>query len=1135
MPLSPTIDRDNKLPHAQDYGFLSREAISLIQSLSGEIWTDYNTHDPGITLLETVCYALTDLGYRTSFDMQDILSLPKSLPGAWEKVFYTARQILPCNPLTLLDYRKLIIDTEGVKNAWIEKSDDYEILMYLQKKEQEKSEKPLYNLTYDHRKGEELLRLRGLYKVFVDYENHILEEKKEEEVADVIRKKLQFHRNLCEDFVSVASVEYESFSIDSVVQVNEGTDIELITAKIYIVINNFFSPSLTFYSLEQMLERNGSAEEIFEGPILKYGFIDTEDLEKSERYKNVHLSDIIKLISGVEGVIAIKKFTFGNSPSSFSAFTEWINNVKDMQKIPRLDTENSKITFVRSGDRHRPGNEKQSNKERVMAMFRFLQSADFRTRLKGISKDLPVPKGEFMDIADYYPFQNNLPVMYGMTEKYIDDSIDRVSVTIAVDELLDQKLGIKLRRVFTKLLDEAGENDAIEKILQDVLDEPVNDISSVKEVINKLIKNKIQHSLINEIINELFGKDDAPIPLKDRLYKLIISNSYTVSISDKTSILSVLAGKTNKKSLLKITHKEDIEHLNDAYRKHQIAMLGKRKQLALQLKGFLMVFEQIMADHLSKLAHTRELLSFDASVNQSYFPQVLEEIKDVESIFIDFKKYKESHIRLMETEGHYIKTRSGLLDHLMARFSESMDKYSFFMQNYLGKPAGKKLIADKIAFLLEYIPISSYRGKGFDYTNEDKAWNSDNVEGFKKRICRLLGIENYNRRTIAHDSIFLKEISLDDGTIKRHVVILADPDDKESILLESIQYESESEARQILNYILEQGIDRSLYKEEGRKDRWMYQLQKLTPENEFEIVAEGIDFSHRDKRDAAFKRTLEVLSQFSDDENFHLVEHILLRPRIGPREQISKRRPASIDPDTVNLLSVRNVPDKVSILNKEVEELTYKFNITQHKDNKTDAVTVWRVSLSEDDFDVMVVNDDFTFFRHLTGRIRHIREFGADVSNYYVETSVDGLYTFKLAGRNMFLAESNKGYRKKEEIDEQISKLVHYFSYELEHISSQVNEDSLGYYADPYSLQVSIVIPAWHKRFRSPAFMHLLEKTIYMETPSHIHPHIYWLDHKGMKEFEEAYKLWIEELSGADIPDTDIINNMIMALNELRK
>jgi hypothetical protein len=1135
MPLSPTIDSDNKLSHAQDYGFLSREAISLIQGLSGEIWTDYNTHDPGITLIETLCYALTDLGYRTSFEVKDILAPSRALPNNWEKIFYTARQILPCNPLTLLDYRKLIIDTDGVRNAWIEKSDDYEILMYLQKTEQDKSQQAAYSLTYDPRKGQELLRLRGLYKVFVEYEDNIIKENKEEEVAGIIRKKLQYHRNLTEDFVSVATIEYESFSIDSIIQVSEGTDVEQITARIYKVIHDFFSPPLSFYSLDQMMEKTSSAEEVFKGPVLKYGFLDSEELEKSERYKNVHLSDIIRLISGVPDVIAVKKFTFGKSPSPFSAFTEWINNVKDMQKTPRLDIEKSTINFVRSGDRHRDKEDKQPEKERVAAIFSFLQSADLKSRLKGISKDLPVPKGEFMDIADYYPFQYNLPVIYGMKEKFIDDTLDMVSVSTAIGELLDKKVGIKLRRLFVMLLGDAGPDDAVGKIIEDFFEEPPSNDSQLKEVINRLLKDKGHQTIISDALNELFG-EDTQTALKERLNRLIENDPYPVSISEKSKMLAKLAEKTPKKSLLKITRKEDIEHLKDIYKKYQVSRLDKRKQLTIQLKGFLMVFEQIMADHLSQLAHTRELFSFDASVNQTYFPQVLEEINDLETLFIDFDKYKNSQVALLETEDHFVASRNRILDHLMSRFSESMDRYAFFMQNYLGKGAGKKLIKDKIAFLSDYIPLSAYRGKAFDYTHAGNAWGSDNVEGLKKRICRLLGIENYSRRVIAHDSIFIKEISLDENTIGRFVVILADPDDKESVLLESIQFESEGEARQILKYILEEGLNPALYLDEGKKDRWTFQLKRHSQENDFEVIAESLDFQHKDKRDKAFKRTLELLNQFSEDENFHVIEHILLRPKIGPREQLSRRRTTTIDQDVVNLLSIRNLPDKINISNRdEAEEPAYKFNITQHKDAKLEDITIWKVSLLEDEEEVMVVNDDFTFFRHLTRRINHIRELGADVSNYLVETNVDGLFTFKLQGQNVLLAEGKKGFRKKEDLDEQISKLVHFFSFEFTHTVEDTNDNSLSNYADPYSLQVSVILPDWHARFRSPAFMHLLEKTIYLETPSHIHPHIYWLDHKAMKQFEEAYKLWVEELSGSETPDTDIVNNMIGALNELRK
>lgn len=1130
-----TIDRDNKLPRAQDYGFLRKEAISLIQSLSGETWTDYNTHDPGITLLEAICYALTDLGYRTSFDLKDILSPQKANDGAWDKVFYTARRILPCNPLTLIDYRKLIIDTEGVRNAWIEKSDDYEILMYLQKAEKKESEKQRYNLTYDSKKGEEVLRLRGLYKVVVDYEEYILKDKREEEIGDVIRKKLQFHRNLCEDFVSVTSIEYEKFPIEAVIQVSEGTDIELINAKIFKVIHDFFAPPVIFYSLEQMLEKNRSADEIFEGPALKYGFIDTRELEMSEKYRNIHLSDIIRLISGVEGVIAVKSFVFGKTYSPFSEFTEWVNNVTDIQKTPRLDIENSVITFVRSGDRHRPDSNKQSNKERVMAIFSFLEAADFRSRLKGTGKDLPVPAGEYMDIADYYPFQNNLPAAYGMTEKYIDDSVDQSSVTRAVNELLEQKAGSNLRRVFIALLAEAEDNDAVKKALEDLLTNTTGEVSSIKEIINRLLKNKSDHALLNQILNELFGEGETQASLKERLHKLIERNPYPVTISEKTSVLAMLALKTEKRSLLKINSSEDLELLNEAYRKHQIQRLGHGKQLTLQLKGFLMVFEQILADHLSQLAHTRELFSFDPSINQTYFPQVLEGIHDLESLFIDFKKYEKDQLRLVETEDGFNKTRNQMMNHLLARFSESMDKYSFFMQNFAGKKAGKKLIADKSAFLSDYVQISTYRGKSFDYTNPEHSWNSDNVEGLKKRICRLLGIENYGRRTIAPDAVYISEVPLDNDGIVRYVVMLTEPGKKENVLLESVQYENEGEARQILNYIIENGDDRNLYEQEGKKDRWSYRLKRATRENDFEVVAESRDFARKEERDESLNNTIETLAAFSGDENFHIIEHMLLRPKTGPREQTGKKRSSTIDPDTVTLLTVRNVPDKVMHSNETKKEVSFKFSITQQKNSTSEDITIWKLSLLDDDHEILVVNEDFTFYRHLTRRIKHIRDSGSDIANFLVDTKADGLYTFTLRAHDTNLAESKRGYRKREEMDKEIARLVNFFSYDLDYINGHIDDNNLAYYADPYSLQISIVIPDWHKRFRVPAFRHLLEKTIYLETPSHIFPNIYWLDHKEMKAFEEAYKLWLDELSGIETPDTDIVNKMIMALNELRK
>jgi hypothetical protein len=54
--------------------FLKEISLDLLQKLSGDIWSDYNIHDPGITTLEILCYVITELGYRSETKIEDIFS-----------------------------------------------------------------------------------------------------------------------------------------------------------------------------------------------------------------------------------------------------------------------------------------------------------------------------------------------------------------------------------------------------------------------------------------------------------------------------------------------------------------------------------------------------------------------------------------------------------------------------------------------------------------------------------------------------------------------------------------------------------------------------------------------------------------------------------------------------------------------------------------------------------------------------------------------------------------------------------------------------------------------------------------------------------------------------------------------------
>ncbi|MEU4156361.1 hypothetical protein [Actinoplanes sp. NPDC026670] len=102
---------------AGDFYELRRQGIGFIAEMGSDHWTDYNTHDPGITILEAFSYAMTELSYRTALPIADLLA---SAAPYSDQAFPTARQILTINPVTPDDLRRLLIDLDTVRNAWLD-------------------------------------------------------------------------------------------------------------------------------------------------------------------------------------------------------------------------------------------------------------------------------------------------------------------------------------------------------------------------------------------------------------------------------------------------------------------------------------------------------------------------------------------------------------------------------------------------------------------------------------------------------------------------------------------------------------------------------------------------------------------------------------------------------------------------------------------------------------------------------------------------------------------------------------------------------------------------------------------------------------------------------------------------------
>jgi hypothetical protein len=107
--MSATISKKSHNDNPDSFEHFYQLGLTYIQQLSGHLWTDYNTHDPGMTILEQVCYALTDLVYRCEFDVADYLSEPSGNIDYRAHGLALAQDIIPAYPQQIEEYETWLL------------------------------------------------------------------------------------------------------------------------------------------------------------------------------------------------------------------------------------------------------------------------------------------------------------------------------------------------------------------------------------------------------------------------------------------------------------------------------------------------------------------------------------------------------------------------------------------------------------------------------------------------------------------------------------------------------------------------------------------------------------------------------------------------------------------------------------------------------------------------------------------------------------------------------------------------------------------------------------------------------------------------------------------------------------------
>jgi uncharacterized protein len=393
-----------------DFQFLKKIGIEYIESLGGKLWTDYNEHDPGVTILEMLCYAITDLGNRIELPIENLLA--KEDGSGFGNQFFSASEILPNRALTPLDYRKLFIDIDGVRNCWLSK---HKKTVYVNCRSNELS----YNPKAFSDVNERFLRqfdYNGLYDLLVDFDIPNFDKTKKDykkkvaafkaSVESEIRKKYHANRNLCEDLIDISSVGVQPILVCANIELDRDVDEDWVQAKIYFEIQRYFAPSVHFYTLKEMIAKGYRTDEIFDGPLLDHGFIDTAELKKTTLRSQVRLSDIMNIISSIEGVKVIKDITIGNCDGSDS--DDWVICI-DPNKRPELCSD---AVFNFTKDVIPVVVSEEKVKEHLAELEAAMQLS---RELSGLDKILELPEAKYLDTDWYTTIQNDFPDTYGIS------------------------------------------------------------------------------------------------------------------------------------------------------------------------------------------------------------------------------------------------------------------------------------------------------------------------------------------------------------------------------------------------------------------------------------------------------------------------------------------------------------------------------------------------------------------------------------------------------------------------------------------------------------------------------------------------------------------------------------------------
>jgi hypothetical protein len=718
------IPQNPDLKPAEDFFELRRRGIGFIEDMGSQWWTDYNLHDPGITILEALCYAITDLAYRTSWDIKDLLTQQNGQIDS-DQSFFTARKVLTINPLTTNDFRKLLIDLAGVRNAWVackECACEVPIEIWCDKNQihwgyQKPAPSPTLTLL-------PRLQPQGLYEVLL-----LLEDLKDEDLPAGLQKvmsvPLKIEKQVANTVVEMLFQDWKD--PEALENFTKADKLKAIAVKVKNSQKTLINDDDEFkknwrnilYYLDIEVDINLPKKINFENVPLRIIGNDKDDFKFGDFKKEIETTDKEGLMPKYQHQLRAVAHSIEEAKTRLHAHR---NLDEDFCHVSIVPTEE---VVVCADIEVAP----EADLERVQAEI-WWKIAHYLNP--------PVPFYGLNQLQS-----ENIPT----EEIFNGPALEHGFIKDSDLEKSELRRDIRTSDLINLLADIEGIR-AINNLLLTKYDskgQPIRGAADSGQNPNQLsaqwtmsVSAGHQPVFNRNLSRFLFYKNGMPfLPNK--------TETETVFEDLKKAIEIAATPPTNEDlPIPQGTFRNPADYYPVQYSLPMLYGLSEyglpshasalRHAQAKQLKAYLMLFEQIFLNTHAQLAHVSELFSNVKTTNPTYFSRLITNdlIQESDKLFDNLNPTELQKLRESDDERLYRRNR--FLDHLLARFGENMNEYALVMHDQNGdKISTADIIKAKSDFLKKQDTLAHDRAKAFNYPQ------NTGISGLENRIRKLLG------------------------------------------------------------------------------------------------------------------------------------------------------------------------------------------------------------------------------------------------------------------------------------------------------------------------------------------------------------------------------------------------------------